>query len=80
MIERVAVAVVLLVLAMPVGAMALSVNGNNMMRTWVGSDRCAAAAQRQFPDFTPESNAKRDNAMKQCLANSNFPPRQDLNH
>lgn len=61
-------------------ATANSLNGDTMRRLWSASDRCAAAAQKQFPDYTPESNAKRDNAMKQCLASSNLPPRGDLNH
>jgi len=80
MIRRAALAALVLALSAPPAAMAASLNGNNMMRTWVASDRCAAAAQKQFPDFTAESNAKRDNAMKQCLAQSNLPPRGDLNH
>ena len=80
MTQRIAAAVLLLVLALPCGAMATSVNGNVMMRYWVASDRCAASAQKQFPDFTAESNAKRDNALKQCLANGNLPPREELNH
>lgn len=75
-----ALAALLAVLTLSSGAWATSINGTYMMKTWASSDRCAAAAQRQFPDYTPESNAKRDNAMKQCLAQSNLPPRGDLNH
>lgn len=80
MVYRVAAITVLAVLVGPGSAMATSLNGNVMMRNWARSDRCAAAAQKQFPDFSAESNAKRDNAMKQCLAQSNLPPRGDLNH
>jgi hypothetical protein len=76
MIGRVGLAVVLVVaLAIPSGAMAVSLNGNVMIKNWAAADRCAAAAQRQFPDYTPESNARRDNALKQCLAGAYLPPR-----
>ncbi|MFZ2006808.1 MAG: hypothetical protein WB697_13595 [Stellaceae bacterium] len=80
MVYRVAAIAVLAVLLSPGSAMATSLNGNVMMRNWAASDRCAAAARKQFPDFSAESNAKRDNAMKQCLAQGNLPPRGDLNH
>jgi len=73
-------AALVVALAIPVGSMAASLNGNRMISNWAASDRCAAAAQKQFPDYTPESNAKRDNAMKQCLAAGYLPPRQDLDH
>jgi hypothetical protein len=42
---------------------------------WTASDRCARAAFKQFPDYTPESNAKRDHAVQLCLASGNLPPR-----
>jgi ABC-type glycerol-3-phosphate transport system substrate-binding protein len=80
MIRCAALAALLVVLAVSASAFATSVNGNVMIRQWASSDRCAAAAQRAFPDYTAEANAKRDNAMKQCLANGNLPPRSDLNH
>jgi hypothetical protein len=60
--------------------MAMSSNGNYTMRYWASSDRCAAAAQKQFPDLTAESDTTRDNAMKQCPASGNPRPRQELNH
>ena len=39
-------------------------------------DKCAVQAQRAFPDFTAESNAKRDAKLKECLAGQNLPPRE----
>lgn len=57
--------------------MAMSSNGNHMMRYWVSSDRYAAAAQKQFPDPTAPT---RDTAMKRRLANGNPRPRQEFNH
>jgi hypothetical protein len=68
----------LVALVTPITAMAYTQNGQQMMRGWAVSDKCAAAAQKAFPDFTPESNAKRDAQMKNCLAGSNLPPRGDL--
>ena len=42
---------------------------------WTQSDRCARQAFKQYPDYTADSNAKRDHALQQCLAASNAPPR-----
>jgi hypothetical protein len=46
---------------------------------WKNNDTCARQAFKQFPDYTPEGNAKRAHAMQQCLAASNAPPRASLN-
>ncbi|HWD60779.1 MAG TPA: hypothetical protein VG308_21015 [Stellaceae bacterium] len=62
-------------LGLPAAAFALTAQGQVMLQRWGLSDRCVAAAQRAFPDYTPEANAKRDAQLKQCLANSNLPPR-----
>jgi hypothetical protein len=77
MIYRAAVAA-LIVVALPVAAWAVTANGQQMMRNWAASNRCAQAAQRAFPDYTAEANAKRDAQLKQCLAGSNLPPRPSL--
>jgi len=68
MIRGIAFVALLAALAVPVTATANSLNANGMMGKWKASDKCAAAAQKAFPDFTAESNAKRDKAMKDCLA------------
>lgn len=78
MTRRLAFATSLIVLAAPITAMAYTQYGQQMMRGWAVSDKCAAQAQKAFPDFTPESNAKRDAQMKTCLSGSNLPPRGDL--
>lgn len=80
MVYRIAAIAMLTALIVSGSATATSLNGNVMMHNWTATDRCAAAAQKQFPDFTAESNAKRDNLMKQCLAQGNLPPRSDLSH
>jgi hypothetical protein len=48
-------------------------------RVWANNDRCARQAFKQFPDYTADSNAKRDHAMQQCLAATNSPPRASAN-
>ena len=49
--------------------------GQQLMKRWIGSDRCSQQAYRAFPDYTAESLAKRDLAFQQCLAAGNLPPR-----
>jgi len=78
MTRRAAFAAFFVALTMPVTAMAVSPYGQQMMHTWKAEDRCAAAAQKAFPDYTPEGNAKRDAQMKQCLSSQVLPPRGDL--
>ena len=45
---------------------------------WKRQDDCSRQAQRQFPDYTTESNAKREHALRQCLATGNLPRRAVL--
>jgi len=78
MIRRIAYVTLFVALMTPITAMAYTQNGQQMMRNWATSDRCAAQAQKAFPDFTPESNAKRDAQMKTCLSGNIVPPRGDL--
>jgi hypothetical protein len=61
--------------ASPNGSFALTQQGQQMMHNWAQADRCAAKAQKQFPDNTPQSLAKRDQALQQCLADSVLAPR-----
>jgi hypothetical protein len=37
---------------------------------WKGQDNCAKSARKQFPDYTKESNAKREQAFRTCMLNS----------
>jgi hypothetical protein len=52
--------------------------GAVVMRKWAAMDQCAKKAEAAFPDFTPDSNAKRDAQLQQCLENQNLPPRTPL--
>ena len=45
---------------------------------WRQTDRCAHEAFQKYPDYTPQSNAKREARLKECLAGANLPPRQPL--
>ena len=76
--HRIALTAFLAALTMPISAMAVSPYGQQMTATWKASDRCAAAARKAFPDYTPEGNAKRDAQLKQCLSSQNLPPRSGL--
>jgi hypothetical protein len=46
-------------------------------RVWHAQDACAKKAFKQYPDYTPESNAKRAQAKRLCLATGNLPPRDE---
>jgi hypothetical protein len=50
--------------------------GTGAMQKWKTMDVCAKQAQTAFPDFSAESNAKRDAKLKDCLNANNLPPRQ----
>jgi hypothetical protein len=41
-------------------------------------DNCAKQAQTAYPDFSAESNAKRDAKLKECLNANGLPPRAPL--
>jgi hypothetical protein len=38
---------------------------------WGARDKCTRQAQQRYPDYTPESNAKRDKMRKTCLLSNN---------
>jgi hypothetical protein len=66
----------------PIAAAHADMMGDEFKRNsavWSSSDVCARRAFKQFPDYTPEGNAKRDHAMQQCLAASHAPPRDPTN-
>ena len=57
-------------------AEAATAQGTTAMQRWKGMDNCARQAQAAFPDFSPDSNAKREAKLKDCLNANNLPPRQ----
>jgi len=40
---------------------------------WNLRDNCTRQAQQAYPDYTPESNAKREKMRKDCLLGHNLP-------
>ena len=45
----------------------------NANMAWKQGDACARAAFKKFPDYTAESNAKREAARRTCLRNHRLP-------
>jgi hypothetical protein len=52
--------------------------GQSALRGWKTADSCARQAQTAYPDFSAESNAKRDARLKECLNANGLPPRAPL--
>jgi hypothetical protein len=50
--------------------------GYTALTKWKQMDSCAKQAQAAFPEFSAESNAKRDAKLKECLNARSLPPRQ----
>lgn len=69
-----AAALLLLIVLVPCAAQATP-PGTEAIKKWHTMDKCSRDAQAAFPDYTPESNAKRDAKLKDCLARQNLPPR-----
>jgi hypothetical protein len=65
---------------LPAGAHAVSLQGTVVVGKWKSMDKCEVEAQRAYPDFTAEANAKRDAKLKDCLAGQNLPPREAAPH
>ena len=70
------VTVLLATFFVPAAAHAVSSQGAIAVGKWKSMDKCAVEAQQAFPDFTAESNARRDAKLKECLAGKNLPPRE----
>jgi len=64
-----------LVLAMVVAPLAARADANqkNSSAAWRQADRCAQQAFQKFPDYTAESNAKREAARRACLRDHRLP-------
>lgn len=57
-------------------AQAATAQGTTAIQRWKGMDNCARQAQAAFPDFSPDSNAKREAKLDDCLRAGNLPPRE----
>ncbi|MGH7063021.1 MAG: hypothetical protein ACREET_02965 [Stellaceae bacterium] len=71
-----AVACWIVALALLAGTAEASQPGTTALAKWKTMDICAKQAQAAFPDFTAQSNAKRDAQLNACLSANNLPPRQ----
>ena len=56
-------------------AQAATAQATTAMHNWKTMDTCERQAHAAFPDFSAESNAKRDAALKNCLNANRLPPR-----
>jgi hypothetical protein len=56
------------------GLVQASSQGVGAQARWKAMDKCSKVAQDAFPDFTAESNAKREAKLQECLAGQNLPP------
>jgi hypothetical protein len=59
-------------------AEAATQQGQQVNTNWRTADRCAKQAQAAYPDYSAESNAKRDAQLKACLNSYNLAPREPL--
>jgi hypothetical protein len=76
MTRRVRFAALIIAVLLPtLPANAVTQQGVQTMKKWAISDKCAQMAQRKFPDYTAEAQAKRNELMQQCLGQQNLPPR-----
>jgi hypothetical protein len=67
-----------LLLFLSATAQAASQQGRDVNANWRTADKCAKQAQAAYPDYSAESNAKRDTSLKECLRAYNLAPRQPL--
>jgi hypothetical protein len=66
----------IMALAFGAGPAAATQLGVTAIGKWKSMDLCAKLAQAAHPDFTPESNAKRNAQLNACLNANNLPARE----
>ncbi len=65
----------LLAFCLAAGQAAATQQGQQAIDQWKEMDACARKAQAAHPDYTAQSNAKRDAQLKKCLEAGSLPPR-----
>jgi hypothetical protein len=60
-------------LLLPCGLARADQNQIDANATWKQANLCAKDAFKKFPDYTAESNAKRDAARRECLRDHKLP-------
>lgn len=68
--------ILLAALFLPLAGARADPNQQTATGAWRSADDCAKAAFKQFPDYTPESNAKREAMRLECLRNHRLPAPQ----
>ena len=77
--KRLAYPLIAMLLLLSCGtAQAASQQGRDVNANWRTADKCAKQAQAAYPDYSADSNAKRDVSLKECLRLYNLTPRQPL--
>lgn len=60
-------------LALPFAGAHADVNQQHSNEAWKQATRCTQDAFKKFPDYTPEGNAQRETARRECLRNFKIP-------
>jgi hypothetical protein len=63
-------------LVLSAGGAQATQSGQAALQSWKVMDVCARQAQAAYPEYSTESNAKRDAKLKECLNANHLPPRQ----
>jgi hypothetical protein len=66
------------VLGLSASAAHATQQGTGALRSWKAMDVCARQAQAAYPEYSADSNAKRDARLKECLKANSLPPRAPL--
>jgi hypothetical protein len=69
---RLALSLIVVILVQPQIAVGDS-NWKTSNAVWRVRDKCTEQARKAFPDYTRESNAKREKARQDCLRANNLP-------
>ena len=67
---------ILLVLAIVPAAARASQQGVIVVKKWQAMDKCTERSYAAFPDYTTQSNARREALLRACLDGQNLPPRE----
>jgi hypothetical protein len=58
---------------LPLAAARADPNQKDADAAWKTASECSHAAFKKYPDYTPEGNAKREQARLECLRNHKLP-------
>jgi hypothetical protein len=61
------------VMLLPGGLARAEINQQQANTAWRQADSCARDSFKKFPDHTPQGNAQRETARRECLRNHKLP-------